>query len=296
MPTRYPSVETCSGRSRLYALLLGTLWSLLVSPAWPAPDFPALTGRVVDQANLLDSATETALTGQLAAHEAETSNQLVVATIPDLQGYDIADFGVRLGRHWQIGQTDKDNGVLLLVAPNARKVRIEVGYGLEGALPDALASNIIQRQILPAFREGDFSAGIRQGTTSIIQAIDGEYAWSPDDLRNRNPPQWFPLLFMGLVVASELVRRFVGRNFSNGAFPAAFAGIATTAVTSNLWLGILAAAAIFLVFGFLVNSAGSGTGTRRSSRNRNDGGFGGGGGGFSGGGGSFGGGGASGGW
>ena len=146
------------------ALLLLPL--LLFALYFPLPglalelNLPALTGRVVDLAGLLDPARQAELTAQLEAHEKETSNQIVIATVPTLNGYDIADYSNRLGRHWQIGTAEEDNGVLLVVAPNERKVRIEVGYGLEGALTDSLSSIIIQREILPAFRKDQFGSGI----------------------------------------------------------------------------------------------------------------------------------------
>jgi uncharacterized protein len=137
--------------------------------------FPPLTGRVVDLAGKLTPLAEQSLTQQLAAHEQATTNQIVVVTLPTLQGYTIEEFGYQLGRHWGIGQQDKNNGVLLLVAPTERVVRIEVGYGLEGVLTDALASDIIHNNILPRFRRGDFEGGIEQGTASILAAIRGEY-------------------------------------------------------------------------------------------------------------------------
>ena len=146
---------------------------LLVLPAAAQSkiDFPPLTGRVVDQANLLDPATEQALTEKLAALEASSTDQLVVVTVNSLQDQEIEDFGYQLGRHWGIGQKENDGGALLIVAPNERKVRIEVGYGLEGYLTDALSSLIIQNQILPAFRDGDFPGGIEAGTDAIIAQL-----------------------------------------------------------------------------------------------------------------------------
>jgi uncharacterized protein len=125
---------------RLAFLALVTF--LLVLPAL-ALDFPALSGRVVDEANVLDPQTRAALADKLAELEAKTTDQLVVVTLKSLQGTSIEDFGVELGRHWRIGQKDKNNGVLLIVAPNERKVRIEVGYGVEGALSDAVSRLII---------------------------------------------------------------------------------------------------------------------------------------------------------
>jgi uncharacterized protein len=140
-----------------------------------APEFPLLTGRVVDNASMLASSTRQLINQQLAEHEKTTTNQIVVATLPDLQGYSIEEFGYQLGRHWQVGQENTNNGVVLLVAKKERKIRIEVGYGLEGALTDALASNIIQTVIKPQFKKGNFNQGISKGVTAIIAAIGGEY-------------------------------------------------------------------------------------------------------------------------
>src|SRR5262245_1240 len=116
-----------------------------------ALDFPTLTGRVVDEANILDPSTRAALTDKLTDLEAKTTDQLVIVTLTSLQGTSIEDFGVQLGRRWQIGQQGKNNGVLLIVAPSDRKVRIEVGYGLEGTLTDAISKLIIENAIVPRF-------------------------------------------------------------------------------------------------------------------------------------------------
>lgn len=142
--------------------------------AQSSPDFPELTGRVVDRADMLDSAAESQLTGMLKAHEDATSEQVVVVTVPDLQGYPIEDYGYQLGRHWGIGQEGEDNGALLLVAKDERKVRIEVGYGLEGRLTDANSSVIINRIITPAFREGNFTEGIMNGAAAMVKVLGGE--------------------------------------------------------------------------------------------------------------------------
>jgi len=131
--------------------------------ALAAPTFPPLTGRVVDNANLLSAVARQTLTGKLADLEARTGHQMVVATIPDLQGYAIEDYGYQLGRAWKIGDKTRNDGVVLLIAPNDRKVRIEVGYGLEPVLTDALTSNIIQAKILPDFRAGNIEQGIVAG-------------------------------------------------------------------------------------------------------------------------------------
>jgi uncharacterized protein len=156
----------------LIIVLLAAVW-LAATPAFAqtAPRFPALTGRVVDQANLLSPEAEAKLSTKLEALERDTTDQLVVVTVPDLQGYEIEEYGYQLGRSWGIGQESRNNGVLLIVAPQDRKVRIEVGYGLEPVLTDALSALIIHEQILPAFREGFYERGIDQGVTAIDQQL-----------------------------------------------------------------------------------------------------------------------------
>src|SRR5215469_14630157 len=126
------------------------LLALAISPVGhAAPTFPALTGRVVDDANILSDNTKSQLTQMLAQEEKQTTNQIVVVTLKSLQGYEIADYGYQLGRAWGIGQKKKDNGALIIVAPSEHKARIEVGYGLEGTLTDAASKVIIDRYMLP---------------------------------------------------------------------------------------------------------------------------------------------------
>ena len=158
------------------ASLVAALLALvcLLTPAMAAPQFPALTGRVVDGANILSGATKADLTEKLAALESKNSRQLVVVTLPSLQGYDIADYGYQLGRAWGIGQKSLNNGVLLIVAPTEHKVRIEVGYNLEPILTDALSEVIIQNAILPNFRKNDFNGGVEQGVAQLIQQLSLE--------------------------------------------------------------------------------------------------------------------------
>lgn len=288
--------------------LLATCLLCVASLVQAQDDFPALTGRVVDLAGLLDNVEESALTAQLDSHEQETGNQLVVATISTLDGRDIADYANRLGRFWQIGTADNDNGVLLVVAPNERKVRIEVGYGLEGALTDSLSSIIIQREILPSFRSNDYSAGIRQGVNAILQAIEGEYTVSENtgssrssDPLSREIGNYLPLIFIAMVGTTHLLRRKGYQKAAKGGFAAGFAGLFTSLASGNLLIGLAVAIAAFLFVYFIgTGGGGSGGGTAGTRRHRSGyaghGGFGGGGGGFSGGGGSFGGGGASGSW
>jgi uncharacterized protein len=157
--------------------LLTALLLALTGQAAVAQNFPKLTGRVLDQANLLDPQQEAALTAKLEGLETRTKRQLVVTTLNSLEGYEISDYGYRLGRTWAIGQdgkgeTEKDNGAILIVAPNERKMRIEVGYGLEPVLTDGLSSTIIRNDITPRFKEGDFAGGINAGVDKIITQLE----------------------------------------------------------------------------------------------------------------------------
>lgn len=147
---------------------------LAAGVAFAEPKFPQLTGRVVDEAGLLSGQEQAALVEELAALEAKSTDQVVVVTLKSLQGYPIEDFGYQLGRRWGIGQKGKDNGILLIVAPNERKVRIEVGYGLEPVMTDAMSKLIVDNAILPEFRKGDFPAGIRAGVRDIKDVLLGD--------------------------------------------------------------------------------------------------------------------------
>src|SRR3954470_19735873 len=155
--------------TRLFAALVA--FFVLLSPAWAAPKFPALTGRVVDDAHILSPATTADLNQKLAALEQKNSRQLVVVTLPSLQGYEISDYGYQLGRAWGIGQAKLNNGLLFIVAPNEHRVRIEVGYGLEPIVTDAFSSVVIQTQVLPKFRSGDFNAGVVAGVDALIEQL-----------------------------------------------------------------------------------------------------------------------------
>jgi len=158
----------------LIGLLAAFLWAapaFAQATAGPAPKFPELTGRVVDDAHVLSPEVQADLTQKLAGLEQKTSRQLVVVTLPSLQGYEISDYGYQLLRHWGIGQKGLNNGAILIVAPSEHKVRIEVGYGLEPILTDALSSVILQEQVIPKFRTGDVSGGVEAGTDALIQQL-----------------------------------------------------------------------------------------------------------------------------
>jgi uncharacterized protein len=179
--------------------IIGTL-------AFAAFDFPPLTGRVVDQANVMTAQSRGALETKLKDLEDKSGIQLVVATVKSLQGSDVETYANELFRFWKLGQAQKNNGVLLLVAPAEHKVRIEVGYGLEGTLTDALSSVIIASAIIPRFKTGDFSGGIERGVDGIISVLSGDTAdWQPKvEVRQEDASadidKLFPLLFFLLMV------------------------------------------------------------------------------------------------
>src|SRR6195952_2802659 len=164
------------GRARRGVLVALLTMSVGVFAQWAQADltFPPLTGRVVDTAGMIDAPSKEHLEQMLRAHEELTTEQVVVVTLPDLQGSTIEDYGYQLGRHWGIGQKGKDNGALLVVARDERKVRIEVGYGLEDRLTDAQSSVIISQIITPAFKQGDFVGGISKGTEAMVQVLGGD--------------------------------------------------------------------------------------------------------------------------
>jgi uncharacterized protein len=145
-----------------------------------ALDFPPLTGRVVDQANIMTAQSRTDLEAKLKELEDKSSIQLVVATVQSLQGSDVETYANGLFRYWKLGEAKKNNGILLLIAPAEHKVRIEVGYGLEGTLTDALSSVIISSAVVPRFKTGDFSGGIERGVDGIVSVLSGDTAdWQP---------------------------------------------------------------------------------------------------------------------
>lgn len=197
--------------NKAIGLLIAALLALTGQSAF-AQEFPKLTGRVVDQANLLDPAQEAALSAKLEGLETRTNRQLVVATLNSLEGYEISDYGYRLGRAWALGQdgkgeSEKDNGAILIVAPNERKMRIEVGYGLEPILTDGLSSSIIRNNITPAFKAGDFPAGINAGVDRIITQLelpaDEAAKIASAAQQNRQQDEGFPLgaiIFMLFII------------------------------------------------------------------------------------------------
>ncbi|MBI3043942.1 MAG: TPM domain-containing protein [Betaproteobacteria bacterium] len=152
----------------------------LSAPAQRA-EVPYLTGRVVDTAEILKPDTRRRLAEALRAHEQATTNQIAVLTVPTLHGESVEEYALRVFEQWKLGQKGKDNGVLVVVAPQDRRMRIEVGYGLEGTLPDATAARIIRNVMTPRFREGDFDGGVTQGAAAIIAQLEGKPAQAGEE-------------------------------------------------------------------------------------------------------------------
>lgn len=201
----------------ILALLVALAAAFGAPAAHAEPPIPPLTGRVVDNAHVLSPSTVSFLTSRLQTFEQQTTDQLVVVTLPDMQGYQIEDWGLALLRGWGIGQKGKNNGIVLVVAPNDRQLRIEVGYGLEGGLPDATAYNIIQSEIIPRFKSGDVDGGVTAGVDSIIAAIGGTYR--PAEQAAQQPRQLpaffqffigngFIFIFIILAIVANLRRRW----------------------------------------------------------------------------------------
>ncbi|MBX7540114.1 TPM domain-containing protein [Qipengyuania sphaerica] len=274
--------------ARLFMLLAFAMLGL-TAPAYAQPSFPPLNNSpVVDQADLLTPAEEQALETKLLEFEQRSERQFVVATIADLEGYDIADYGYQLGRFWQLGDAENDDGIILIVAPNDRAMRVEVGYGLEGIIPDGLAYEYIQG-MTPYFRDGDFSGGIDWASDQIIAQLElppEEAAQIAQQSERRRASEgegfpiggliWFAFVFFFFILPMLRGRGRRRRRYRRGPW-------GDTARDIILW-----EAGKAIARGIDGGSRGGWGG---------GGGFGGGGfGGFSGGGGSFGGGGASGGW
>ena len=176
-----------------------------------ALDFPPLTGRVVDQAGILNADIRGDLADKSKDLEEKSGIQLVVATVTSLQGSDIETYANELFRTWKLGQAQKNNGVLLLVAPNEHKVRIEVGYGLEGTLTDAVASVIISSAVVPRFKSGDFSGGIERGVGGILDVLGGDTSeWQPQPVRHDDPSVLWALIPIILSFGFVFVVHFIG--------------------------------------------------------------------------------------
>ena len=262
---RHPSAVAPGGVRAAFAISALAFFAL-VCAAVCAPNFPALTGRVVDQANVIPAATRSAIETKLADLESKSGIQLVVATVSSLGGEEIEPYANELFRTWKLGEKTKNNGVLLLVAPNEHRVRIEVGYGLEGTLTDALSKVIISNAIAPRFKTGDFGDGVSRGVDDIITVLTTDSSeWQQRPSLRLDSQQSFDL--------------------GDWLIIAVLIGLVTAFIVSPGFRWFV----LNVVLNILLNSGGSRGGGGFSSGGSS-------GGGFSGGGGSSGGGGASGSW
>jgi len=293
------------------------LWSAatgLSAQAWEAGTdgllpIPPLTARVTDLTQTLAPAETAALEAKLADWETRTSNQLVVLMVPSTQQEPIEAYSLRVAEKWRIGRKGQDNGALFLIAKNDRKMRIEVGYGLEGVLPDVTANRIIREDVAPAFRDGKFAAGINTGVDRIIAVVGGEKASPVTEVAAKARRGGFDIeqilfvLFFVVPVAGGVLRAMFGR-VGGSMVGGASVGALVWLLAGSILFGIIGAIIGFIVMALM--GMGGGTAHRGGGWTSTGGGFGGGswgggssggsGGGFSGGGGSFGGGGSSGSW
>jgi len=278
----------------------------LASRAGAQIALPKLEARVTDLTGTLTAAQQSSLEEKLAAFEARKGAQIAVLILPTTRPEDIAQFGVRLMESWKLGRKGIDDGAALIVAKDDRELRIEVQYGLEGVLTDAIASRIINDTIVPLFKQGDFYGGINTGLDQMLRVVDGEAlpaverSWKP---RPSNAP--WPLLIFGLMFVGHFIIRIFGR-VGGATLLGAIGAIVAWSVTALWWVSALGFVALFVLGLLFDGSTGVARGGRAYRDRRGGGGWGsgglggggwsGGGGGFSGGGGRGGGGGASGRW
>ena len=212
-------------RLRVMLFLLVALIGFLPFSSFAAIPVPALSGRVNDYGAMISAPVRAELETTLQQFETAESTQIVILTIPSLQGEPIENFSIRVAESWKIGHKGSDNGVLLIVSRDEHKVRIEVGYGLEGSLTDLLAGRIVQDDIAPAFKAGQFDAGFTKGVSSIIAAVHGEYKAKPQ-ARGKGKPS-FPLLTLILLVIyfiSQIFRGHRGGPMASGGLGGGFFG------------------------------------------------------------------------
>jgi uncharacterized protein len=273
----------------------GLLLLLFLVAVWAQVPVPDLSQRVTDLAATPSAAQVNALENKLAGFEAKQGSQIAVLIVPTTQPEDIAQFGIRVADAWKIGRENVDDGVILIIAKDDRKLRLEVGYGLEGAIPDAIAKRVIAETITPYFKTGDFAGGIDAGVTQLMRLIEGEALPAPQQEPNaRGDDGAFMFLLFAGIIAGFVLSAMLGRVMGG-----MLAGLGSGMVGALLFgLGVAAVLIGLMVF-FIVgvrHRGGSGWSSGGRGGGFGGGGFGGGGGSWGGGGGGFGGGGASGSW
>lgn len=286
----------CMQRNRQWnSVLLSIATACLLAPVGVVHAFdpPPNDGFVTDAAGVLDTADEALIEQDLMQYREETSNEIAVLIVQTLDGEPIADAAIEAGRKWGVG-TKEDNGILLLIAYEDREVFLATGYGLEGAVPDLVAKGIIDEEIIPHFREGDYAAGIRAGVDALKKHIGGEY--TADRYSQEESDGAWPFLFFMAFALFDLLAAFLARSKSwwAGGIVGGVAGVVLLAMF-GWWIGIPVLVALGLLLDFVLSKTGYSHRVFRGGRGGSSGRRGGGGfGGF--GGGSFGGGGASGRW
>ncbi len=215
---------------KLRVILLFVAALFAATSAWADPSFPPLTAPIVDAANVLDATARTVIENRLRDYETSSHHQVAVATVPSLEGYDIRDYGNRLFRFWALGDKQRNDGVLVLVAPTEHKVSIEVGYGLEGDLTDAMSRLIIENAMVPRFKAGDYVGGIHAGLDDIEKVVGGQGSQVVERVQNQSVTNNsisdnLPFIIIFLVVGFILIRASGGRaiiipggGFSSGGF------------------------------------------------------------------------------
>ncbi len=282
--------------ARLWTAALALV--LLSGSAFADVAVPPLKSRVTDLTNTLDAGQRQALEAKLAAFEAKKGSQIAVLIVPSTQPETIEQYGIRVGDAWKIGRKGVSDGVILLWAKDDRRLRLEVGYGLEGPLPDAIAKRIVSDVITPYFKQGDFVAGINAGVDATIKVIDGEPLPAVQRASGKQGSQGFDfesllvMGFIGVFVVGGILRAMFGR-FAGSGIVAAVLGFIAWMIAGTLIVAVIVAIIAFIL-GLFGGSGFGGGGGRGGGWSSGGGGFSSGGGGFSGGGGSFGGGGASG--
>ncbi len=239
-------------------LSLALVLSATAASAWQAAELPAATGAVTDQVGVFTPAQRAVIETLARDLEAETGAELAVATVTSLGGMSVEEYSTRLFAAWGIGKRGQDNGVLILVAPLAREVRIEVGYGLEGVIPDGLAGQIIRDTMIPRFRENDYGGGLEVASRRIADLVRANHVLTPEERaaldRVDEPPVWILALFLGTFVGTGAFLGGIGLGVRAGApvlFGLLFSGVplVLTALVARpglpvvLLIGLLAAAA-----------------------------------------------------
>lgn len=229
--------------------------------AFAEPKFPELTGRVVDEAGLLTKAQEQSLADMSGTIERDSTVQVVVVTLKSLDGYDIAEYGYQLARYWKVGQRDEDNGILIMIAPHEHKVRIEIGYGLEGFITDAQAYEMVQSQMLPRFKQKDVYGGIKNTIDAIKKVLSHEYKNDNGGVKEGNKfltnifyyAVFFAiaLFFMLIEYGKSKIRNPTINRVVNGVFTGSVAGIVSWVFFFILPISLIAGVVFFIIGLFL---------------------------------------------